>query len=65
MQSSEIVGRSSGGADGVDLFFFYAMVGYIMARYLKFAILNDAIACAMAARRLVHPGTLVFLGLAR
>jgi hypothetical protein len=50
---------------GVDLFFFYAMVGYIMARYIKFAILDHAIASAMAARRLVHPGTLVFLGLAR
>jgi hypothetical protein len=41
------------------------MVDHIMARYLKFAFLADAVACAMAARRLVHPGTLVFLGLAR
>jgi hypothetical protein len=41
------------------------MVGYIMARYINFAILDHAIASAMAARRLVHPGTLVFLGLAR
>jgi hypothetical protein len=41
------------------------MVGHIMARYFKFAFFSDAIACAMAARRVVHPGTLVFLGLAR
>ena len=36
-----------------------------MARYFKFQLFADAIACAMAARRVVHPGTLVFLGLAR
>jgi hypothetical protein len=41
------------------------MVGHIMARHFKFAFVSDAIACAMAARRLVHPGTLAFLGLAR
>jgi hypothetical protein len=41
------------------------MVSHIMARYFKFAVLDGAIASAMAARRLVHPGTLVFLGLAR
>jgi hypothetical protein len=57
--------KETGYATGVDLFFFYAMVDPIMARYLKFAIPNGVIACAMAARRLFHPGTLVFLGLAR
>lgn len=36
-----------------------------MARTFKFEFFSDAIACAMAARHLVHPGTLVFLGLAR
>ena len=36
-----------------------------MARCLKLTMFADAIASAMAARRLVHPGTLVFLGLAR
>jgi hypothetical protein len=49
----------------LDLFFFYVMVGRIMARHSNFVIFADAIAPAMAARRLVHPGTLVFLGLAR
>ena len=36
-----------------------------MARYSKFVFVSDAIACAMAARRLVHPGTLAFLAVAR
>jgi hypothetical protein len=49
----------------LDLFFFRDMVGHIMARDFNSAIYADAIAPAMAARRLVHPGTLVFLGLAR
>lgn len=41
------------------------MVGHIMARNLNFLVFADAIAPAIAARRLVHPGMLVFLGLAR
>jgi hypothetical protein len=49
----------------VDLFFFRDMVGHIMARHFSSLIFADAIAPAIAARRLVHPGTLVFLGLAR
>jgi hypothetical protein len=49
----------------LDLFFLRDMVGHIMARRFNSAIYADAIAPAMVARRLVHPGTLVFLGLAR
>jgi hypothetical protein len=49
----------------VDLFFFRDMVEHIMARCFNSAIFADAVAPAMAARPLVHPGTLVFLGLAR
>jgi hypothetical protein len=48
----------------VDLFFFYAMVGYIMARRFVDLHLNATVPAA-ASRALVHPGTLVFLGLAR
>jgi hypothetical protein len=58
-------GALATAARRLDLFFFYAMVGDIMARHFKLANLDGAIASAMAARRLVHPGTLVFLGLAR
>jgi hypothetical protein len=48
----------------VDLFFLYAKVEHIMACQFNSAIFADAIAPAMAARQLIHPGTLVFLGLA-
>jgi len=41
------------------------MVEHIMARHFKFVFLADAIASAMAARRVVHPGTLAFLAVAR
>jgi hypothetical protein len=49
----------------VDLFFFYAMVGHIMARcyinYIHPIRINDT-ALAASTRALVGPGTLVFLG---
>jgi hypothetical protein len=46
----------------VDLFFFCAMVGDIMARcYINAIRMNDT-ALAASARALVSPGTLVFLG---
>jgi hypothetical protein len=49
----------------VDLLFFYAKVERMLVRHLNFMIFADAIAPAMAARQLIHPGTLVCLGLAR
>jgi hypothetical protein len=44
------------------LFFFYAMVGHIMARLHRNAIRTNATAPAVASRALLAPGTLVFLG---
>jgi hypothetical protein len=49
----------------VDLFFFYAMVGHIMARLHHTSFCMNVTALAVPARPLVQPGTLVFLGLAR
>jgi hypothetical protein len=41
------------------------MVGHIMARIFEFAMFSAPLGSAAAARRLVRPGTLVFLALAR
>ncbi len=49
----------------VDLFFFYAMVGHIMARLNSNSFFTNVTALAVPARPLVSPGTLVFLGRAR
>jgi hypothetical protein len=49
----------------VDLFFLCAMVGHIMARTFEFAMFSAPLGSAGAARRLVHPGTLAFLAVAR
>ena len=49
----------------VDLFFFYAKVEQIMVRYCNFTSFTDAVASATVARQIIHPGTLVCLGLAR
>ena len=46
----------------VDLFFFYAMVGHIMARFHSNSFLVNVTAPAATMRALVSPGTLVFLG---
>jgi hypothetical protein len=46
-------------------FFSVALVGQIMARHSIHPDLVEVAAFVAAARRLVHPGTLVFLGLAR
>jgi hypothetical protein len=49
----------------VDLFFFCVMVGNIMARRSSTAVSIDVTAITVAARRVISPGTLVFLGRAR